>query len=174
MAVYKLQIKIGADEFNGEGEEESVRKDFADFKSLIELLAAQPRYTQSPPPTNHNPPGSGIEGEVDKAQLDRIYLVDPKQKLVSLKVHPHTSDRDRDAMLLVIFGYQQKLAQQDVPVGQIKQGMRQTGIKVDRVDKVAVKYMNAGYLNKGGSGKGSRYRLTNSGIAKAKELAKAM
>ena len=52
--------------------------------------------------------------------------------------------------------------------------MKQTGIRIDRVDKVALKYVTAGYMNKGGSGKGSRYRLTNSGIAKANELVKKM
>ena len=171
MPDYKLHIKIGAHEFNGEGSEDSIRKDFAEFKSIIESLGAQPTQRQFQlPPLNGAEPGDNPDPE----SLDRIYLVDPKQKLVSLKVHPQTSDKARDAMLLVVHGYSTKLGLEDVPVGHIKQGMKQTGIKVDRVDKLALKYINAGYLNKGGSGKGSRYRITNSGVVKATELAKAM
>ncbi len=175
---YKLQIKIGAHEFNGEGPEESVRRDFAEFKSLIELVAAaQPAPKQSNKPkgedSGNGNGGNGVD-EVDTEQLDRLFLVDPKQKLVSLKIHPHTSDRDRDAMLLIVFGYLKKLALQDAPVGNIKQGLRQTGIRVDRIDKLALKYVNAGYLSKGGTGKGSRYRITNSGMTKANELMNTM
>lgn len=179
MADYKLHIKVGEHEFNGEGPEKSVRDDYAEWKSLIELISTQPTRKEDKPHqpfSNGGPPDAGnkVDKKVDNEQLANVYLVDPKQKLVSLKVHPHTTDRDRDAMLLIIHGYLQMLEQQDVPVGQIKQGMRQTGIRVDRVDKVAFKYVNAGYLSKGGSGKGSRYRITNSGVAKANELIKAM
>lgn len=167
METYKLRMKIGAHEFNGEGPEESVRRDFEEWKALIASLPA------SLLSETNSGNGFNESHNLTDERLDRIYLVDTKQGLVSLRVHPRTRDRNRDAILLILFGYSLMFDQTDVSVGQIKQAMRQTGIKIDRVDKVTAKYIDEGYLNKGGTGKGSRYSLTNSGIAKVHELLEA-
>jgi len=176
LLAYKLHIKIGVHEFRGEGPEESVRRDFEEWKSFIASLPVSTfENSHSATSANNGSSGGGfnVADSISEERLDRIYVVDTKLRLVSLRVHPRTADRNRDAILLILFGYSRKFGQDDVAVGQIKQAMRQTGIKIERVDKVAAKYIDEGYLDKGGIGKGSRYSLTNSGIAKVYELLEA-
>jgi hypothetical protein len=176
LEAYKLHIKIGAHEFRGEGPEESVRRDFEEWKAFMASLPVsmlEKSYDSTSASNGASSGGLNVAGDLTDERLDRIYVVDTKQRLISLRVHPRTADRNRDAILLILFGYSRKFGQDAVAVGQIKQAMRQTGIKIERVDKVAAKYIDEGYLNKGGIGKGSRYSLTNSGIAKVYELLEA-
>ncbi|HEX8179683.1 MAG TPA: hypothetical protein VF525_09105 [Pyrinomonadaceae bacterium] len=167
METYKLNIKIGPHEFNGEGAEESVRRDFEEWKALISSLPVVPSQNTS---SNFQSNG-GVDGnEASVAGLERIFLFDEKKKEASLRVFPRTESRDADAILLIVLGYRMKFNQHDVSVGQIKSALKQTGIKVDRVDKTVAKYVREGYLNKGGTGRGGRYSLTNAGVMKGNEV----
>lgn len=77
-------------------------------------------------------------------------------------------------MVLVLYGYKVLKSQNEVPVTQLKAALRQSGCAVDRVDRVAEKYLGQGLLQKGGMGKGGVYRLTNLGEERARQLINEM
>lgn len=166
MEPYKLQLKIGPHEFSAEGPADVVKQDFEMWKVLIQSTQAQ----IPPAPTVGNNNDTSVVNSITREQLERMFLIDDKRGMVTLRVLPRSQERDADALLLILFGY--KLAKQleEVGVTQLKPSMRQSGCMVDRLDQVASRYVRQGLLNKGGMGKGGRYSLTNSGLERAVSL----
>jgi hypothetical protein len=167
MESYKLHIKVGPHEFQGEGSEEAVKKSFEEWKLMI--ASAGPSPDTNPDSTRRSDSG----GVLEEAHIARLYLLDEKKKrgLVTLRLLPRGEDRDPDAVLLILLGFGRMRDQIEVPVTQLKPALKQSGCNVDRVDAVVAKYLREGLLNKGGSGKGGKYSLTNSGTQKAISLA---
>ena len=168
MQPYKLHIKIGPHEFHGEGPEDAVKRDFDEWKNLISLVPIRQVASQgfSPPA----PEQIAELNDADQRTLSKVFAVDDRRDLVSLRTLPRTDDRDADALLLVLLGYRFLKNQAEVLVTQLKPALRQSGCMVDRVDRVAARPVSQGFLHKGGLGKGGRYSLTNSGLEKAKAL----
>jgi len=167
METYKLHLKIGPHEFSAEGPPEIVKQDFENWKSLIQDAPTQPASPtlsgqNGKPQDNLNPP--------TKLQAEKVYVLDDKRDMISLRILPRSDDRHADALLLILLGYKTIRAVDDLMVTQLKPAMRQSGCLVDRIDQVAAKYVRQGLLNKGGMGKGGRYSLTNSGVEKAMAL----
>jgi hypothetical protein len=168
MEPYKLHLKIGPHEFSAEGPIDVVKQDYEAWKVLIRSAPAEIEESSRPSGDNG---GTAVTAEpIARDQIEKIYLLDEKRDMLSLRMLPRSDDRDADVLLLVILGY--KLAKQvdEVMVTQLKPAMRQSGCLVERVDQVAAKYVRRGLLNKGGVGKGGRYSLTNSGLEKATSL----
>ncbi|MGH2396563.1 MAG: hypothetical protein ACRDFW_06155 [bacterium] len=164
MENYRLHVKVGAHEFSGEGPEECVKRDFEEWKSLISGAARGPALSLG------STEGQQRDVEIDGERLNRVFVVDEKRQLLTLRYLPRTDDRDGDSLLLILLGYQTLRSQDEVTVTQLKPSLKQSGCLVDRVDKAAAKYVNQGLLNKGGMGKGGRYSLTNSGRDRATSL----
>ncbi len=164
MEPYKLHLKIGVHEFSAEGPVEVVKQDFELWKSLIQdaptQTAAQASNEQDGKPTANTSP-------LTKEEIDKVYLLDERRDMLSLRILPRSDDRYADSLLLVMFGYKVTKGTDEVMVTQLKSSMRQSGCMVERIDQVAAKYVRQGFLNKGGMGKGGRYSLTNSGAEKA-------
>jgi hypothetical protein len=167
METYRLHLKIGVHEFSAEGPVEVVQRDFELWKSLILEQPAQP--VQSAQIDRTEKP-SQATNQPSKEQLEKVYLADEKQDMLSLRILPRSDDRNADAMLLVIFGYKTVKGVDQTMVTQLKSALRQSGCMVDRIDQAAAKYVRQGFLNKGGMGKGGRYSLTNLGAEKAAAL----
>ncbi len=164
MDSYKLHLKIGPHEFSAEGPVEVVNQDFERWKLLIQDIPIQ---SATPPPTNQNGRLPDNGSPPTKGQIDKVYVLDDKRDMISLRILPRSDDRYADALLLILLGYKIIKAVEDLMVTQLKPAMRQSGCLVERVDQVAAKYVRQGFLNKGGMGKGGRYSLTNSGVEKA-------
>jgi hypothetical protein len=168
-SLHKLRVKIGMNEFEAEGEPEWLSSQLQTWR---ELVSAAPRVT---PPTQ---PLEEVEIPIDGEKVDeelapklaKVFSVDKNKKLVSLRVQPTGNERDADAILLLLFGYAQLLGESDVLVGLIKESMAVSGLRVDRVDRAIAPHQTAGYVRKGGTAKGSKYRFTNTGENKAREL----
>lgn len=172
MDIYKLHIKIGPHEFNGEGPEESVKNAFEDWKSLIGDL---PRGNLTLPSTTASSPmGATTPLVLESEQLVRLFVTDDKRGLVSLRILPRGENREQDAVLLILLGFKRVKDQDEVLVTQLKPALKQSGCNVARVDSVVAKYLRDGLINKGGMGKGGRYSLTNSGAEKAISLASGL
>jgi hypothetical protein len=171
METYKLHIKVGPHEFQGEGPEEAVKKSFEDWKSLI---TSMPAAEVSKPMSSQSPVGNGSIPPRDGDLLAKLFLLDEKRGLVTLRILPRGDDREADAALLVLFGFRQVKEQDEVLVTQLKPALKQSGCNVDRVDAVVAKYQREGLINKGGSGKGGKYSLTNSGVEKAANIAQGL
>ena len=169
METYKLHIKVGPHEFQGEGPEETVKKNFEDWKSMIATIGAEPVERSSSALAAN--PGNGAFAGLQDIQAGRLFLLDDKKGLVTLRILPRGEDRDADAVLLILLGFRRLRDQVEIPVTQLKPSLKQSGCNVDRVDAVVARYLRKGLLNKGGSGKGGRYSLTNSGTQKANSIA---
>lgn len=164
MESYKLHLKIGTHEFSAEGPVDVVKQDFELWKSLIQDL---PAHAAAQPPVEQEGKPATSTAPLTKEQIEKVYLLDDRRDMLSLRILPRSDDRYADALLLVILGYKVTKGVDEVMVTQIKPSLRQSGCMVERIDQVAAKYVRQGFLNKGGMGKGGRYSLTNSGSEKA-------
>ena len=171
MTAYKLQFRVGPHEFSAEGAVEDVRQDFALWKRMIEDFPTESLPSNSielQPATVSSPTNGGLPS---KDEIEKLYIVDEKRKTVTLRILPRSEDRKADALLLLLLGYWVNLSADEVPVTILRPSLRQSGCSVDRVDAIAEKNVRNGILNKGGRGKGGKYSLTKSGVARAKALA---
>ena len=85
---------------------------------------------------------------------------------------PKTEDPDADALLLLVYGYQE-LRPNDYPVSGVRlmQSAKQSGLhQVDRIDRTIDAHTQ--FVNSAGSRRGKKYSLNNQGSLKAKELIK--
>jgi DNA-binding transcriptional regulator PaaX len=89
-------------------------------------------------------------------------------RIVSLTVRP---DSIEDGVLLLMYGQKMLRANDAVTGSELMSGLTHTGQRVTRVDKTLVKASDKGDVIVLGAGRAKRYRLTNAGLAKAKDLA---
>lgn len=188
MEKHRLRMKIGAHEFDAEGPREEVARQFDEWKALIALATAPP----SNPAASHQRQAasrfSHVIEEVTtkdgfKAAPWDIFSVDSDRELMTLKAHPAAGEnRDADAILLILYGYKQAggpsgtdtTGSGGVPVTKLKESLEVSGLRVPRIDRAIEAYVRSGYVLKGGRGKGGIYRLTNTGFAKADDMARQL
>ena len=99
-----------------------------------------------------------------KHKITQIY-----RRYVSLTVRPGSVE---DALLLTLLGQRTLRANDTVTGSELTDGLRQSGLNVGRVDWRLEKMANEGLIIKIGSGRASRYRLTNQGMSKAQDIAR--
>jgi hypothetical protein len=167
---YRLKIKLGADEFEAEGPIQVVQSQFAAFKELVEararVAATQPAVViPAPAPTveaTQKPEAPAITERLDK-------IMQLSDRIVSLTARPNSTD---DAVLLLLYG-QKMLRQNDAVTGsEIIQGANATGgLAIVRADRVLDKLSANGDVIIIGEHRSRRYRLTNAGFAKARQIA---
>jgi hypothetical protein len=176
MEPVKLRVKVGPHEFEAEGPSESVTAQFEAWKTLVAAAPPDARERQAPAPLASRIVAAATEVKTREgyaAPWD-IFSVDDKKKLVTLRVQPTGDDRDANAVLLILYGYRQAFQQDDVPVTRIMESVKVSGLTAERIDRSAGPHLRAGYILKAGRGKGNRYRLTNTGFARADELAREL
>lgn len=167
-APYRLKIKVGGHEFEAEGAPEDVREQFQAFK---ELVSAMPVATpQAVPPSfqvreEYVPPRQ--DAPLSDPDISKIMKL--VGRIVSLTVRPKTAE---EAVLLVMYG-QRLLRQAEYVTGsEIVDGLETTGgLTFGRSDRLMEKISKDGDVIVTGENRGKRYRLTNTGITKARQLA---
>jgi hypothetical protein len=166
---YKIQVKLGNAEFLAEGPEESVKAAFGQF--LVAAASVGPTQ-KSPPPASPPPPitplKDGINGSsstVDQSILERVFQKD--EDVVSLRMLPKkdNSNWQADAVILLLYGFRRLAGMETVPVIKLNQGLRKSGIPLDRVDYIIS--VHSELYMKGGVKSGGRYTLNNQGMASA-------
>lgn len=167
MEPYKLSVKVAEHEFNGEGAEDAVRRDFDAWRELIAMLP--PKIASSAKPEAERAI-DGAPEEIAGPLLTRAFDFDERKGLLTLRALPHTQDREADTLVLLLLGYKLMANQEEVGVTTLKWALEQSGCTVDRVDRIASKPLNARLILKGGKAKGSRFSLTNPGVGRAKDL----
>jgi hypothetical protein len=160
---YRLYVKSGDFEFEGEGAREHILQDLAMWREVAHKSNGS-RIAQAE--LDQAPAGETILSQPD---VDRVFEIDTKKKIVSLKLFPRSEDKNGASFLLVLYGYRRFFELGEVPVTLLKVSLKQSGCVVDRIDDVASKPLKAGLANKGGRGKGGRYSITNTG-SRAAEL----
>jgi hypothetical protein len=185
MEPFRLRMKIGAHEFEAEGDQETVERQFALWR---ELLTITPTSASPPPPTVPQQ-ASGMAGvgaeslngvsaaattpiEVGSAippGYSKIFSQDGA--LLSLTVLPG-EDRVGDAGLLLLLGHREFNKLDQVGGGVLLEGLQRSGYRIDRVDRVYDR--SPDLVMRTGAKRGVKYRLNNPGLARARELAKEL
>ncbi|HVZ82267.1 MAG TPA: hypothetical protein VG893_01235 [Terracidiphilus sp.] len=172
MDSYRIRVKIGPYEFEAEGPPELVKEQFDTFRSIV---ASVPENigTDNPYPVDDAPNVRNVDGvisqpkEQDNLDLSRIFRIGGR--VVSLTVLPQDA---RDAILLILLGQRQFRTNDQATGAEVKDGLSQSGYRIDRTDRVIDKLEKDGAVIKVGFGKASRYRLTNQGYSRGMALAK--
>ncbi len=159
---YRIKVKIGEHEFEAEGPAELVKSQFEDFKNIIVNVPRQAltsRAGQQKSATE--PPDNG------ELQLDKISKVDGR--VVSLTIKP---EAESTAALLIMLAQKVHRANETVTASEIKDGLEQSGYRPGRIDRLMQPLADEGSVVRIGARKGTKYRFTNQGLAKAQNAAK--
>lgn len=176
MDMNRLKLKIGPHEFEAEGSPEDVQAQLAKFAELVAMVgsvaAATPEANPPASPSGHpaasTPPAPPPTPNLDDTdgRLDKIMNHD--DRVVSLTVRARSVD---DAVLLLLYGQKVYRNNDSVTGHEVMQGLTVTGQRAARVDKLLEKAARENSVIVIGEHRGKRYRLTNTGLAKARELA---
>lgn len=168
---YRLKIKVGQHEFEAEGSREDVREQFQAFK---EIITAMPAVPPPSPQAKQAQDQNGTETPADKpdvppAELLLNKIMKTDGRTISLTVRPKTLE---DGILLILLG-QKVLRQSDSSTGgEIIDGLKTTGgLSFGRIDRTMEKIGKDGDIIVTGENRGKRYRMTNAGVAKARQIA---
>lgn len=166
MDTHKLKVKVGSHEFEAEGTQEAVEKQFDAFKDLVKMTGAGP--AKKPDPATRTPDGHNKITDVD---LKTIIKVDDDK--ASLTAHPAGQDPEGDAVLLLLLAHKTLLATEQVSGILLLAAMKESGFQIERVARI-VAALPAGEVIRTGAKKGVKYRLTNSGVAHARQVANTL
>ena len=162
MGDYRLKIKIGDHEFEADGPAEAVQSQFQAFKDMISNLPKQKDTT------NVNDQGSEKNPPSDSpVSLDKIMHLDGR--IVSLTAIPPDIE---DAVLVIMLGQRNARNNEAVTGSELMDGLVHSGIRVPRVDRVMDRLASTGFVIRIGAHRGTRYRLTNQGMARAQNVAR--
>jgi hypothetical protein len=166
---YHLKIKLFGHEFEASGPVEVVQVQFEMFKELVTSGLPQPQKSPTEMAT-----GDTLRNQqavpIDATELAKIMNV--KERTVSLTVRAESIE---DSMLLIILGQRVLRNNELTTGGEIMDGLSVTGgIAVGRIDRLLEKIAREGHIIVTGARRSKRYRLTNSGLAKAREIAAAL
>ena len=183
--VHKLSVKLGTAEFTAEGSEQTIKEQFGQFLAALQAAPPTPPPPTPPPPKtpelpateqkladaipggNGNGNGTTPLMEPDQATLDRVFHVGDKDH-VSLRVLPRTPNADADALVLILYGFYKLAQRTDVFAPTLMACAKQSGIQIDRSDRVIS--VNQQYINTAGARRGKRYSLNNRGQSFAQGL----
>jgi hypothetical protein len=183
MEAYKLRVRIGQHEFEAEGPQEAVERQFQAFSELVKVPASAPVVQESDSKTlTSKIIDKAIQSNgaitypdmVEAEAFKKIFHVEGEA--VSLTVLPRTETRDADAALVILLGCQWFTSSHTASGAQMIDNLRQSGISVERADRVLKPYIEgeAPLIITTGIRRGAKYRLTNQGVARAKTLAQEM
>jgi len=173
----KLRMKIGVHEFDAEGPAEDVNARFDLWREMIEARttplkgsAGGESFVQGSLTvfeTPHVP-----KGEDDPA-LRRVFAVDEKRDIVTLRVHPIGENAEADAILALVYGYWKLRGNDEVRVTKLTRSVALSGLSGNRIDRMAAPYKGSA-INKVGKSKGGKYMLTAPGRSKAEQVVREM
>ena len=158
---YKLHIRLGEAQFDGEGPQDSVRADYSAFLDAYKVFQGTVPQISPVVPAAAKPMGIA-DGLLQKAFVR-------KEDIVSLRHLPPSdnSTRAADAAILLLYGFKKLAAVEDVPVTKLNEGLRDSGLTIDRIDRFIG--VHGQLFRKGGQRSGGRYSLTNPGEAQAEK-----
>lgn len=175
---YRMKAKIADNEFDAEGPAELVRADYEAFIAAVKSASA--KVPDKPADQTQDaggdtqataPPMPKLDASAaTDAALTRIMRVD--KRTVSLTATPSSVE---DAVLLLLYG-QRVLRNNESPTGsEVVDGIETTGgLDIGRSDRLFEKIARNGDVLMIGERRGKRYRLTNAGITKARQIAASM
>ena len=170
----KIRIKLGEFEFEAEGNENTVARQFEKFQELVTTIKIQP--TPNPTPnlvlhkTKHH--DSSSKDSPSLPHLEEIFQNDPRSSLLLCHRPPSGKEgQEANVILLLLLGYRELRATEEVSVLVLKQALKRSSFPVSRLDRILHNYQRERFVLKSGRGKGGKYRLTSLGLQKARAMA---
>lgn len=171
----KVSIKFGDVEFSAEGDSSTIDDQLTAFKEMYDKYLSMRNSnatTQAPLGTEQangskDPSDStGSDGALGNGGLEKYFKVD--NDLVSLLAVPRTKEQASDCFVLLLFGYHRLANLQNVTGVRLNKSLKQSGINVDRVDRIAA--ARADLTLTAGARRAKTYRLNNRGVQEAQRL----
>jgi hypothetical protein len=103
-----------------------------------------------------------------------VFSLDERRDLITLRVHPTGESRDGDAVLLMVYGYQELKGLDEVLVTKLTKSLTLSGLKSERLDRLAAEHFRNQWLVKHGAAKGGKYFLTLTGRNRAEAMVKEL
>lgn len=197
MDPFKLRVKLGQNEFEAEGPEQTVAEQFQVFLSAfnkIEEKAIEENSsdTQDGPAVSERLKRKLRWLEIPMKELEFVFSR-PEPFIYKLKYLPPTDDQQFDSLILLIYGIQAitNLTHEDPPprhpgsfgivpedypatATQLIKSAEVSGLGIDRIDRLIFSGKGGNYVSRGGAKKGSVYYLTKSGREHAVGLLRKM
>jgi len=164
MDPYRLKIKVGEHEFEAEGSEEAVQRQFEVWKDLI---ADAPRQ-KGTNPASDPPQPKASEGAPD-VQLSLDKIMRAEGRIISLTAPPELAP---EAALLILLGQKQLRSNEAVTGAEMMDGLHQSGFRMARADRLLDNLASGGLVIRSGAHRGTRYRLSNTGLTRAQGIAR--
>ena len=165
-----LHVQIGEFAFDCEGSASTVARQFEKFKDLVNTYQA--RSMERKPALRDNDPVSLSQHDTQPLpSLDHIFDNDSYSSLLLCRTPLPGKEPEANLTLLLLLGYRELRAVEEVPVLTLKQALKHSSFPVLRLDRVLNQYRKERFVIKIGRGKGGKYRLTTLGVHKAYTLA---
>jgi hypothetical protein len=168
---YRLKIKVGPHEFEGEGPAEFVREQFEAWKAMT-TTAAAPIMTSpqiEAQPTEFQPSTAAPTQDLSLVDSSLGKIMKVENRVVSLTARPQTTP---DAVLIILYGQKILRGNDSVTGGEVMDGLVTTGgYMLPRVDRLLESIASDGDVIVIGERRAKRYRLTNAGLIKARRIA---
>jgi len=165
----RLRIKIGPYEMEAEGPRDFVEKHYGSFSEQI------PQQTQLAvrPQTGTTDTASTIEAP-SESPLVAIFHQESNGRMLSLTAKPSGDSSEVDGLLLLLLGHKEIRGVDLVSSDELLYGLKQSGYNLERADRIAIRAQDQGFLTRTGIRRGTRYRLTVPGGARAKQIAQEL
>jgi hypothetical protein len=144
-----------------EGPQAFVEKHYGSFSERI------PVNTQLAVTTSQ--PTSGPEAQSIESTFAPIFHTEGD--MLSLTARPSGENTELDGALLILLGHKELNGSDLVSADQLLYGLKQSGFAVERADRIIARGVEQGLVTKSGVRRGTRYRLTNSGSFRARQVA---
>jgi hypothetical protein len=172
---YKLKVKIGPNEFEAEGPQESVEKQFLAWSELISKSNAAPNQNQIRQAQGVTPLPPALDPNPDEATVLVGKIARNDGKVLSLTALPGGDDREGESALLILLGHKVLRSSDLVSGDDLLNGLKQTGFSgTERADRIAGRLERQGLITRTGVRRGVKYRLTNPGFTRAWDLARQL
>jgi hypothetical protein len=167
---YRQKMKIGVHEFEAEGPVNVVQEQVKRFMELIASLpkeaivapAQKVEAAENPSSNQPKPPAPATDSSLNK-------IMRTEDRVISLTVRPGSAE---DAVLLLLYGQKILRSNDSVTGAEVMSGITATGgLAVSRVDRLLEKMARDGDVIVVGEHRSKTYRLTNTGLAKARQVA---
>jgi hypothetical protein len=163
MDPYRLKLKVGEHEFEAEGPVEAVQSQFETWK---ELIASAHRQKDDTPARNAQQ-GESEQPQGLPLQMDKIFRAEGR--VVSLTALP---SNEQEAALLILLGQRHYRSNDSVTGSEVMDGLQLSGYRLGRVDRMLDRLAADGVVIRTGQHRGTRYRLSNTGLASAQSIAR--
>jgi len=166
----KLKIRIGDFEFEAEGPSEVVQAQLAAFKELLATPQAkskkQSEESDQSGGTEQLQKTSASSGPI---ALDKILKVEGR--VVSLTAHTSSLE---DALMLLLLGQKTFRSNDGVTGSELVDGLRRSGQSTNHMGRTLDKIESEGSIIITGAHRGKKYRMTNTGVTKAQQIARGV